>query len=191
MGTEYEVRMLEISVPDLISVLEKKGAQKVGLFHQKRFVYDFFPAQKGRWIRLRSNGEEATLTIKEIESMGIDGTKELEIVVSDFDKTNAILEKLGYLPRAYQENIRIEYILKGVKFDIDKWPMIPTYVEIEGDSEQEVISVIKEVGLNSADCTTMDVETVYSKKYGIELNRIPYLKFSDQDKEFVDSLYLE
>ncbi len=189
MGIEYEARMLEITIPDLVSVLEKKGAKKVGCFCQKRFVYDFVPAQKGRWIRLRSNGMETTLTIKEIKSLRIDGTKELEIVVSDFEETNAILAKLGYCPRTYQENFRIEYVLNGVNFDIDKWPMIPPYVEVEGKSEQDVLNAIKNVGLNEADFITLDVDTIYSQKYGIELDQIPYLKFTPQEEELIKSFY--
>ena len=53
MAIEYELRMLEISVENMIYQLEKLGAQKKGVFHQKRYVYDFVPAQKGRWISLR------------------------------------------------------------------------------------------------------------------------------------------
>lgn len=189
MGIEYEARMLEIVIPDLISILEKKGAKKVGCFHQKRFVYDFIPAEKGRWIRLRSNGQETTLTIKEIASLRIDGTKELEIVVSDFDETNAILAKLGYLPRTYQENFRIEYTLNGVNFDIDKWPMIPPYVEVEGNSEQDVLDAIAAIDLNKSNFITLDIDTIYSKKYKIELDRIPYLKFTPQEEAFIKSFY--
>lgn len=185
MGIEYEARMLDVRVSDLISILEQKGARKIGCFHQKRFVYDFIPAQKGRWIRLRSNGMETTLTIKEIKSLQIDGTKELEVVVSDFDDTNAILSKLGYSPRTYQENFRIEYNLNGVNFDIDKWPMIPPYVEIEGNSEKDVLNAIESIGLKKTDFTTLDVDTIYSKRYGIELDKISILKFDAQEENFI------
>lgn len=60
------------------------------------------------------------------------GTQEHEVVVSDFEKMNDILEKLGYKHRNYQENKRIRYILDEVEIDIDTWPLIPTYAEIEG-----------------------------------------------------------
>ena len=65
MAIEYEVRILDIPLEEIIARIEKLGAYKVGNFHQKRFVYDYNPIQKGRWIRLRSNGKEATLTLKE------------------------------------------------------------------------------------------------------------------------------
>ena len=188
MKIEYEVRILNIDTDEWIKKVEEMGAIKKGVFHQKRYVYDFQPAQKGRWIRLRSNGKESTLTIKEIKSLRVDGTKELEIVVSNFDDTNEILQKLGYKPRTYQENFRIEYTLNGVNFDFDKWPRIPVYLEIEGTSEQSVTEMIDKMGVNNLEVTTLDVDQVYQKKYGIILDEIAELRFSCSEKERIKEL---
>ena len=65
---------------------------------------------------------KTTLTIKTVEKDTIDGTKELEIEVNDFEKTNEILNQLGYMPKGYQETKRTEYVLDDVIFDIDRWP---------------------------------------------------------------------
>lgn len=181
MKTEYEVRKLDVSFDEIMQKLEDLGAKKVGIYHQKRYVYDFIPAQKGRWIRLRSNGEFVTLTIKEIKSLRVDGTKELEIIVSDFEDTNEVLMKLGYAPRTFQENFRIEYTLAGVNFDLDKWPMIPPYLEIEGQSEEDITKMISLLGLKMYDVTTMDVDTVYSSEYGIQLDSIKDLRFNEEE----------
>lgn len=185
MGIEYEMRTLEVSVADMISRLESLGAQKKDVFHQKRYVYDFIPAQKGRWIRLRSNGFCTTLTIKEIKSLRIDGTSELEIIVSDFDETNRILQKLGYSPRTFQENFRIEYSLNGVNFDIDKWPRIPPYMEIEGASEKAVLEAIDTIGIPHEKFTTKDVDTIYHDVYNIILDEIAVLDFSEEELNFI------
>lgn len=181
MKTEYEVRKLNVSFEEIIQKIEEMGAEKIGEYHQKRYVYDFVPAQKGRWIRLRSNGKISTLTIKEIESLRVDGTKELEIEVSDFNDTNELLMKLGYLPRTFQENFRIEYTLNGVIFDLDKWPMIPPYLEIEGNSEIDVIKMLGALGFKESDVTTMDVDTLYSSEYGIQLDSIKELRFDAEE----------
>lgn len=99
----------------------------------KRYVYDFNPINKNKWIRLRTDGKTSTLTIKEIvDKNEIDGTNEIEIEVSSFENANKILNELGYVARNYQENKRIKYTLDGVEIDIDFWPLIPPYVEIEG-----------------------------------------------------------
>ena len=90
------------------------------------------PVEKDKWIRLRTNGNVTTLTYKNIVSNTIDGTKEVEFEVEDFNKANEFLERIGFKNRSYQENERIQYILSNVEIDIDSWPMIPTYMEIEG-----------------------------------------------------------
>jgi adenylate cyclase class 2 len=188
MEIEYEVRRLNVSFDEIIQKIKSIGAKRVGVYHQKRYVYDFIPAQKGRWIRLRSNGKISTLTIKEIESVRIDGTKELEIEVSDFENTNEILMKLGYIPRNFQENFRIEYILDGVKFDLDKWPMIPAYLEIEGQSEKDILKVIKLLDWRIEDMSVQDVDKIYSEVYGINLDSKKKLEFNEKEIAFINKL---
>ena len=83
---------------------------------------------------------------------------------------------MGIKSRGYQENKRTQYILNGVEIDIDSWPMIPTYVEIEGKNEEEVMNTLEILELPKDKVTTLDVDSVY-KKYGIDLKDIKVLKF--------------
>lgn len=176
MNTEYEIRVLEIDKEKLIKKLEELGAEFKGDNEQKRYVYDIIPKEDGKWIRLRTNGRKTTFTYKNVVKTTIDGTKELEVEVSDFEKTNELLENMGIKSRGYQENKRTQYILNGVEIDIDSWPMIPTYVEIEGKNEEEVMNTLEILELPKDKVTTLDVDSVY-KKYGIDLKVIKVLKF--------------
>lgn len=178
MNTEFEIRILEIDVEKLTKKLESLGAVKKFDYLQRRYVYDFIPKQEKKWIRLRTNGEVTTLTIKDIVSSKIDGTKELEIEVDDFEKTNLILKEFGYQPKGYQENRRCQYKLDGVEFDIDSWPRIPTYLEVEGKSEQEVYKALDKLGFARESITTKDVEGIYSD-YGYDLEKIENLVFEE------------
>lgn len=83
---------------------------------------------------------------------------------------------MGIKSRGYQENKRTQYILNGVEIDIDSWPMIPNYVEIEGKNEEEVMNTLEILELPKDKVTTLDVDSVY-KKYGIDLKVIKVLKF--------------
>lgn len=177
MHTEIEERVLEIDQQQMIKKLEKLGATKVGEWYQKRYVYDFIPKRENEWIRLRDNGEEVTLTYKNIENKGIDGTKELEINVSGFEETNQLLNVLGYQPKAYQENKRIRYKLNQVEIDIDMWPLIPAYMEIEGKIIEEVKQIEKMLQINPEKVTTMNCQDIYQKNYGINIDQIKELKF--------------
>lgn len=176
MHIEYEVRVLEIDVEKLIKKLEKLGAKKVGDWNQRRYAYDLDKSSKNRWIRLRTNGEETTLTYKEILDKTIDGTNEIEFEVKDFEVVNEFLQKIGFTNGRYQENHRIRYILNNVELDIDTWPMIPTYLEIEGKNEKEVYDMIKLLDLENEKIVTDDVSEVY-KSYGNDVRYIKNLKF--------------
>ena len=102
MHTEYEVRILEIDVQDMIRRLEKVHASLLWDRVQKRYVYDFVPKQKNKWIRLRTNGEKTTLTIKNLATSKIDGTQELEIEVDHFERCHLMLKELGYDGEVYK-----------------------------------------------------------------------------------------
>ncbi len=177
MNIEYEVRVLEIDKLKLISKLESFGATFKGDFNQKRYVYNVIPKQNGKWIRLRTNGIDTTLTYKCVEKNSIDGTKEIEVKVDDFHKTHELLESSGIKAKGYQENNRTQYVLDGVEIDIDSWPLIPTYVEIEGKDEKSVNDIISKLELDKTKVTTLDVQSVYDKIYGIDISNIKILKF--------------
>lgn len=181
MHTEYEVRVLEIDKEKVIKKLEELGAEFQWDRVQKRYVYDFIPKIDGKWIRLRTNGKKSTLTIKNLVSSKIDGTQELEIEVDNFERTHLILKELGYEAKGYQENRRCQYLLNGVEIDIDAWPLIPTYLEIEGPSEDVVYHVLEVLGFDKNDATTKDVEGIYLD-YGHDLEKIYDLKLEEDRK---------
>ena len=181
MHTEYEVRVLEIDPEKVKKELERIGAEFQWDCLQKRYVYDFIPKVEGKWLRLRTNGIKTTLTIKNLVSSEIDGTQELEIEVDNFERCNLILKELGYDPKGYQENRRIQYVWNGVEIDIDSWPLIPTYLEVEGPSEEAVYNTIQALGFTKEDTTTRDVEGIYLD-YGHDLQTIYDLKLEEERK---------
>lgn len=181
MHTEYEVRILEIDREQVIKKLEELGAEFQWDRIQRRYVYDFIPKIEGKWIRLRTNGEKSTLTIKNLVSSLIDGTQELEIEVDNFERCHLILKELGYEAKGYQENKRCQYLLNGVEIDIDSWPLIPTYLEIEGASEEIVYHTASLLGFTKEECVTRNVEGIYLD-YGFDLNEIYDLKLEEERK---------
>lgn len=180
MQTEYEVRVLDVDKELLEEKLLSLGAKKVADFDYKRRVYDFNPRRNNKWIRLRTDGVKTTLTIKEVKNSNIDGTRESEIIVSDFEETNKMLNELGYIAHTYQENKRTRYLLDGVEIDIDTWPYIPTYVEIEGKSVKEVSDTLEKLNFDKEKTTSLDVQTVFNKFYNIDIAKIAEVKFGEK-----------
>ena len=177
MESEYEITVLDIDVSEIEKKLESIGAIKQGEYFQKRNLYNFHEEYRGRFIRLRTNGEKTTLTIKDKSAKKeIGSVKELEIEVSSFEKANEILELLGYEHSTYQENKRIIYKLGHIEFDIDTWPMIPTYLEIEGKNKEDVKKMIKILDIDEEKLSLDKVSEIY-KKYGIDIHQYKELKF--------------
>ena len=181
MNTEYEVRILEIDHNEMIKKLESLGATFKFEELQQRYVYDLKPKQDNKWIRLRTDGKKTTLTIKDLQAKTIDGTKELEIVVDDFVKTNQVLEELGFKNRGFQQNKRTQYILDGVEIDLDRWPLIPEYMEIEGPSVKAVEETLTKLGIAKENVVTIDVSSIYDY-YGYDGNNLADLNFEMEEK---------
>ena len=181
MKTEIEARFLECDQQQTIKKLQSLGATFMGDWIQIRNCYDFTPVKENSWIRLRTNGKTTTLTIKEINSTKIDGTKECEIEVSDFETTDELLNKLGYTARTRQETRRIQFVLDGVEVDIDSWPKIPTYIEFEAQSEDDIKNVCKKLDIDFEKLVTLDVCSIYNH-YGLKIEDYKILTLEDDRK---------
>ena len=84
---------------------------------------------------------------------------------------------IGFKNKGYQENTRITYMLNGVEIDIDTWPMIPTYMEIEGEAEREVLEMKKILEIDDSKITALNCMDIYSQIYNIDISKIKELKF--------------
>lgn len=176
MPIEHEAKVLDIDPEATEQYILHAGGQKLSERFMRRYVYDIVPGDSSKWIRLRDTGDEITLTVKEITSDAIDGTHEVEVGVDDFAATNALLGTLGFTPKSYQETKRTSFILDGAQLEIDTWPRIPPYLEIEAGSKDEVVRVAGLLGYREDDLTGENTIKIYAR-HGIDLNTIPELRF--------------
>jgi adenylate cyclase class 2 len=125
----------------------------------------------GAWIRLRDEGDRVTLTFK--RRVGVkshdgktsdDSMEEIEIEVSDFDKTARLLSEIDLYEKYYEENRRIRYQLGKIEFDIDFWPALEPYLEIEAPSWRQIDRAIKLLGLDPKDKKIFVVYQIYQLK---------------------------
>jgi len=183
MGKEYEVRKPNINIIETIKKIDSVGAELKGIFFQKRYNYDAIPPQEGLWGRLRTNKKIVELTYKERGKSKTDwpDNEGDEVIVSDFERMNRIFNKMGLKARNFQVNLRIEYILNGVKLDIDKWPMVPYLIEIEGTGEDDVIRTRDIIGIKKEEVTTDGIEIIFKRETGKDMNQIPRLVFTNNE----------
>ncbi|WP_037604382.1 class IV adenylate cyclase [Streptacidiphilus rugosus] len=174
-ATEFEAKLLDVDPEAMAELLAVAGAEHLGERFQRRYVYDI-PGRSDAWVRLRDTGVEITLCVKEVHSDGIDGVVETETTVGDFDAADTLLGKLGYRPKAYQENRRSSWRLGGAAIEIDRWPLIPSYLEIEGDSVEHVHATALALGFGLEQLTSESTTSVY-RRYGIDIEALPRLTF--------------
>lgn len=180
MSIECEAKILDVDPTAITEAILARGGRQIGeKALLRRYVYDITPDDQSRWIRLRDTGSGATLAVKEIHHDGIDGTDEVEVGVDSFEVATELLRKLGFIPRGYQENRRTSFALEGARLEIDEWPMIPPYLEIEADSRADVVRVAGVLGYHEADLTSENTVSVYAR-YGIDLMRLNQVSFTDQ-----------
>jgi adenylate cyclase, class 2 len=177
MPTEFEAKVLDVDPTSMAQKIIAAGGRRAGgAVLLRRYVYDVTPGDRSRWIRLRDTGDESTIAVKEIRHDGIDGTDETEVVVGDFDVANALLAKLGFVPRSYQENRRTSFTISEARLEIDEWPLIPPYLEIEASSRDEVLRVAGLLGYSERRLTAENTIGVYAR-HGIDLAALPRLTF--------------
>ncbi len=142
MSMEIEIKFLEIDKEKIIEKLKALGARKVFEGEVIDLYFDFNDMRlnkNGKLIRLRKEGNRAKLTFKErVSKEKFKIMKETEIEISDFEGMRDILETLGMSVILKFEKNRITYILKDVKFEIDTYPGVPTFLEIEAKDEKEI-----------------------------------------------------
>lgn len=142
------------------------------------FIKQFHNNSK-KWIRVRQTNNKTTIAVKHIlanKETSLQQMLETEIEVPNIKEANNLLEALGFVYKSYQEKERITYILDNYEIDIDTWPGIPTYFEIEGSSEEELDKILNKLGYSIKESVSCTADDIY-KKYGKSMFDNRELKF--------------
>lgn len=185
MKPEIEAKYCNVDFDALRAKLREHGAecvQPMRLMRRKNFDYtDLRLETIGGWIRVRDEGDKVTLAYKQLDTREIDGTKEVSVEVSDFDATVLLLKSAGLKQTSYQETRRESWVLDGVQIELDEWPWVQPFVEIEADNVEAVYGVAERLGLKRADALHGSVEIMYLREYDVteqEVDAWPQITFS-------------
>lgn len=182
---EIEVKFLEIDAPALHKKLAELGAEDKGedllkeiIFYDKDLKWVEERHTRQRFVRLRQTHGKTYLTYKsKMEDGSQDYAEELETEVDDIDKMKAILESVGLVASRHQEKKRHTYKLDGVTVDIDTWPQVPTYVELEGPSEEAIKALAAKLGFDWNQGVFDTASGVIESRYGIVVQKLKYFTF--------------
>ena len=136
-----------------------------------------------KWIRLRQDGEIVEITIKYIYSnkanYNIDEVKEIEIKADNFEMANKLIEEMGYYRKKLAEKQRDSYSYQGMDIEIDEWPLLEPYIEIEGNNIDKIYELANLLGYSKEQTRVMNTEDVYLEK-GIDLSKYEEMTFKTQ-----------
>lgn len=90
---------------------------------------------------------------------------EVDILVDSHDKTKVLFESIGLENYAHQEKKRSSWKLEDVQFDLDTYPGMPPFLEIEAESEKDVNRAIKNLNLKNNLTWNDGEKSLIEKKY--------------------------
>jgi len=93
--------------------------------------------------------------------------EEYEVETSDFASMAKILEIAGLEKYGDSIKTRESYRFDDITFDIDEYPGIPEYVEVEAQSHEKVEEGVKLLGFTMADTACM-TEAQLRDRYNIK-----------------------
>lgn len=191
MHTEIEAKFLHVDHEQIRAKLRTLGAtceQPMRLMRRKN--YDF-PDQSlsnrfNGWVRVRDEGDKITLSYKQMNDRTLLGTKEVQVTVGSFDAADSFLRSIGLAQNSYQETRRESWRLGEVEIELDEWPWIDPYLEIEGPNEKAVREAAGKLGLDWQEATHGSVEVAYQAEYAVtedEIDSWPEIIFTEIPKE--------
>ncbi|HOZ36431.1 MAG TPA: class IV adenylate cyclase [bacterium] len=187
---EFEVKYTNIDSEEFREKLKSIGAkfEFSRTYRRLNFEYpDWRLDKENSWLRLRDEGDKITLAFKKRigPKQGPNGNdlgmQEIETVVEDFDKTRDIFLAAGFIIKYDVENRRERWTLDGIQFDMDEYPLLPPYIEIESSSWEKVEEGIELLGFDSAKKRICHTGKIY-KENGIEIADYITMYFNKQIK---------
>ena len=136
MNNEIEAQFLDINKNEIRKKLKQIGTKLVRPeVLMRRIVFDVGPHQ---FARVRDEGDKIVMTYKNVsDDKSIMGTKEVNVVVDNYENAILLLKSCGLEEKAEQESLREVWILGEVEICIDEWPWLPPFIEVEGPSEKD------------------------------------------------------
>jgi adenylate cyclase class 2 len=177
---EIETKILEVDVANVKARMVALGAQVV---QNTRLFVDWYchpttTEENHPWylrVRTTSDGKSEICWKSLPEIVGnTRQSKEITVDVSDVDKAKMLLEAIGLTHYAHQEKDRISYVYKDWNFDLDQYPGMPAYLEIEGKSSEHVEEAIKLLDVSTYQAISEGERKLIQEKYGLDWSNMRF-----------------
>ena len=174
MANEIETKVLDVDAELLLKKFTDLGTKKI---LETRLIVDWYRIKgikegEDPWfLRIRSNSEGVHEVTWKAKS-DILGTarkhKEINFNIVDLEKLADLFEELGLEKYAHQEKDRKSFVFKDWQFDLDQYPKMPAYLEIEGNSEEHVKEAMTILGLENNPTWAKGERILIQDTYGLD-----------------------
>jgi adenylate cyclase, class 2 len=169
MNTEIEAKFLNIDHGEIREKLKSLNATLVQPKRlMRRTMFDFPDKRLQRnesqeRLRVRDEGDKITVTYKLNNDSNY--PYEIETTVGSFEEMEKLFTAIGLEKYSYQESKRETWQIGNVKVELDEWPWLNPYIEIEGFDEGDIKYATEKLGFNWHDAKYGSVDTVYALQY--------------------------
>ncbi len=174
MAHEIETKVLDIDTAKVKEILGSLGAARI---QEARLIVDWYRFKgtkegKDPWfLRIRSDSAGKYEVTWKARS-DILGTarrhKEINFLIQEPEKLADLFDELGLERYAHQEKYRTSFSYKDWQFDLDQYPGMPAYLEIEGNSEEHVKEAMKLLGLENNRTWAKGERILIQETYGLD-----------------------
>jgi len=177
---EIETKVLEVEVKDIAKKIEDLGGLKIQdvLLKVDWFSLPENPFNKQPWyLRIRSYSTgKVEVTWKGPHKIvgNSHQNQEINLTIEDHEKMKTLFESIGMVAYAHQEKKRVSWKLDSVQFDLDTYPNMPAYLEIEASSEEEINNIIKKLSLEASETWNDGERTLIESKYGLNWSEMRF-----------------
>lgn len=171
--SENELKVLDINVPNTVALLESIGAKLVydGIRHISTYdTINMELKKKDILLRLTNEGK-VKLTVHVGNSRS--DRDVIRIHPSNAEEIcNDFLQSIGFIKQTNVESRRISYEFNGMDFDIDCFPKIPPFMEIDmSDSIYDIEQLKKILCIEDNIIVRCGTEAIF-KRYGLDYYNI-------------------
>ncbi len=194
MKPEIEAKFLDVDHDVLRAKLKEIGAECVQPMRvMKRQGYDFEDGRLRKnnngWVRVRDEGDKITMSYKQLNDRGLDGTHEVQLTIDNFEAAGDFLQAVGLKRNVFQVTKRESWRLDEFEIELDEWPWVKPYVEMEGPDEASLRDLAQKLDLDWSKVCHGSVEIVYQGEYDVtdeDIYSIPVISFDEPAPDWLE-----
>lgn len=137
---------------------------------------------QGAYLRLRKEGKRSELILKwkdKDNKKKVKRENELSITIEgkEWEEVRNIIEQTGLKRILIQQKKRTSYRYHplAVRFDIDIWPKLPPYLEVEGSDAEAISKGLELIGFSMDETSSISGKELF-EKYGVDPTYLVFKK---------------